>query len=51
MEASGSLVFDRWAPLHSCLEKRGSDEAGSVFDELDAALAKSSVWNMKFASG
>ena len=38
MQASACWVFGRCGPLHFCLEKCGSDQAGSVFNELDAPL-------------
>ena len=38
MEASACWVFGRCGPLHFRLEKCRSDQAGSVFAELDAAL-------------
>ena len=38
LEVSACWVFGRCGPLHFCLEKCGSDQAGSVFNELDAPL-------------
>ena len=38
MEASACVLFNRCGPLRFCLEKCGSDQAGSVCSELDAPL-------------
>ena len=38
MEASAYVVFSRCGPLPSCPENCGSNQAGSVFSELDAPL-------------